>query len=391
MQKATRERTKQHNTQLVLRTIYNNGDISRADIARATELTPPTVSALVAELLERNFIIETGQGPSAGGKPPTLLDIAGDAHHLLCLDLGDEIFRGAIVNLRGEILERARFPVARHSSDWALEQLYALIDTLLEQSTAPLLGIAVGTPGLIDPREGFVRRAVNLAWENLPLRQRLEARYEKPVYVANDSHMAALAEYVYGGARESNNLIVIKVEQGIGAGIVLDGRILHGDGLGAGEIGHLVVVEGGEPCTCGNFGCLETIASTRALLRRAQRIASLQPASPLALAGPLTLDAIREVAEAGDEATRALLAEAGRGLGITIASLIVGFNIHRVVLAGSVTQLGEVVVAAARDAARRRALRTLAEQTTVEVSTLGDDIVILGCAAMILHQELGII
>jgi predicted NBD/HSP70 family sugar kinase len=203
--------------------------------------------------------------------------------------------------------------------------------------------------------------------------------------------MAAIAEYLYGGERTSNNLIVIKIEQGIGAGVVLNGQLFYGDGMGAGEIGHLVVAERGEPCVCGNYGCLETISSTRSLLHGARQIAAIQPTSALASEEVLSLKGIRQAAEAGDEAARKLLLEAGRALGVALASLVAGFNIHQVVFAGSITDLGEWIVGPVLEVARQRALPALAEQTSLHLSTLGEDIVILGCAAMILTRELGII
>jgi predicted transcriptional regulator len=246
MKKATRQQTKNHNTQLVLRTIYENGDISRADIARATRLTRPTVSAIVTELIDNQFVVETGLGPSAGGKPPTLLDIAQDAYHLLSIDLGSQAFRGAVVNLRGEVVERLSFPTHDRQGEAALQLVYKLIDGLVEISGAPLLGIGIGTPGLVDSRRGVVQRAVNLGWTDLPLRDLVENRYQKPGYLANDSHMAALAEYTFGPPRRSNNLVVIKIGQGIGAGIILNGQLYYGDGFGAGEIGHVVVAEDGQ-------------------------------------------------------------------------------------------------------------------------------------------------
>lgn len=391
MKKATREQTKQHNMRLVLRTIYHSTDISRADIARATRLTRPTVSAIVAELLEQHFVVETGQGPSAGGKPPTLLNIAAQAHALICVDIGSTTFRGAVVNLRGEVLERISFPATTATATAALERVYALIDALVALATAPILGIAVGTPGVVDPREGRILRAVNLEWADLPLKALLEARYARPVYVANDSHMATLAEYTFGGARERTNLILIKVGQGIGAGIVLGGQIFSGDGFGAGEIGHLVVAENGERCTCGNVGCLETTTSTRAILARARRAAHAEPTSRLAAAAEIEWETIVAALEAGDATAEGLVAEAGRRLGVAVASLIASYNIHHVVIAGRITRFGAPLMAAARAEIGQRVLPALASQTELHYTMLGDDLVILGCSAMILKHELGII
>ncbi|HEX8682627.1 MAG TPA: ROK family transcriptional regulator [Ardenticatenaceae bacterium] len=391
MKKATRQQTKDHNSRLVLRTIYHSGEISRADIARTTHLTPPTVSSIVAELIDSRFVVETGQGPSAGGKPPTLLNIAHDAHQLLCLDLGSQTFRGALVNLRGEIVGRSGISLVRHRQGDALQLVYDLVEVLTDAATAPLLGIAIGTPGLIDPEQGIVRRAVNLGWAELPLRQLLEERYEKPVYVANDSHMAALAEYTFGDSRESNNLIVVKVGQGIGAGIVLDGHIYYGDGLGAGEIGHLVVAENGEPCSCGNMGCLETTTSTRAILRRATTILRAQGAAPAGEEPEISWEAVVHGFEGGNGAIHEMIVAAGKHLGVALASLVAGLNIQRVVVAGRVSQFGEALLDAAHKEMTRRVLPTLAAKTDIRYATLGSDIVLLGCSAMLLKHELQVI
>ncbi|MFO7537292.1 MAG: ROK family transcriptional regulator [Chloroflexota bacterium] len=389
MKKATHEQTKNHNARLVLKTIYEQGTISRADIARATRLTRPTVSSIVNELLEAAFVLEDGLGPSAGGKPPTLLTVDGDAHHLICTDLGSQEFRGALVNLRGEIQQQVSLPVNGRTGTAAFNLVTELIDALLAQTTTPILGIGLGTPGLIDPQQGIIQHAVNLGWANLPIRDLLAAQYQKPIYVANDSHMAALAEYTYGQDHETSNLILIKIGQGIGAGIVLNGHSYYGDGFGAGEVGHVVVVEPnqGVACRCGLRGCLETVASTRAIWHQAEALA---PGNPHYTAG-LTWEAIGDALTAGDAATTALITEVGHYLGLTIANLVGSLNIHNLVLAGRIDLFGDTLLSAITHTVQQRVLPAMAADTTVHFSTLGRDIVLLGSAAMVLKHELGIV
>ena len=181
-----------------------------------------------------------------------------------------------------------------------LAQTMHMIDEILAADDTPVLGLGLGAPGVIVPSTGVVRNAVNLGWYDVPVRTLLEARYDLPVYVVNDSHAAALAEYTFGGERESDNLILLKVSQGIGAGIILGGRPFYGDGYGAGEIGHLVVQADGSRCTCGNHGCLETIAGTRAILRRAGE--ALQYAGIDAAATELTWPEFSQRHTAGESA-----------------------------------------------------------------------------------------
>src|SRR5688572_13569013 len=267
MQKATHQQTKQHNRDLVLRTIFSNDSISRAEVARVTNLTRTTVSDVVNGLLTESLVQEVGRGESIGGKSPILLGIVPDSRYLIGLNLAQDKFIGAIVNLRGEIKELVEVPVPDGNGKNALEFVYQIIDQLLKKKIRPIMGIGVGTPGLVNTREGIVVNAVNLEWQDLPLGQLLEKKYKIPVSILNDSQATAIGEFVYGGHANDENLIVVNVKHGIGSGILVNGRLFQGDGGGAGEIGHVVVQENGELCRCGKHGCLETISSTRAVLK----------------------------------------------------------------------------------------------------------------------------
>jgi glucokinase-like ROK family protein len=393
-QKATREQTRVHNSRLVLTTIYDRGQISRADIARETGLTPTTVSDVVTDLMEKRLVEEVGYGPSVGGKPPILLSVADDSHHAIGIDLASGEFCGAVVNLRGEIRHQVSLSLSDRDGDAALALVYDLVDDLIAATTSPLLGIGIGTPGLMDPLNGVVRRAVNLDWQDLPLRSLLEERYHVPVYVANDSQVAALAEYTFGGGPGVENLVVIKVGHGIGAGIVLNGRIFHGETFGAGEIGHVTVVENGQPCRCGNLGCLETVASAWAIVAKAKSLANSDPNSLLhrfaASADEITLEAVGEALDAGDEAVRQMILEVGRYLGIATANLVAVLSARRIVVAGSVACLGSFLLDAIHQEMIKRSLSVIAREAEIGLSNIGSDIVILGASALVLNRELGL-
>lgn len=393
--KATSRQTRAHNTRLVLRTIYEHGPISRADIARATHLTRTTVSDVVAELMSQGLVEEVGSRPSSGGKPPILLNLVDNARYLIGLDLASDAFQGALVNLRGQIRHHVSLPLLSRDGDRALDLVREAIDQLMAQADRPLLGIGIGTPGLVDAVRGIVYQAVNLDWRDLPLRALLERQYRLPVYVANDCHAAVLAEYYFGGKRETESLAVVKVERGLGVGIVLSGRLLSGDSFGAGEIGHLRVVEGGEPCRCGHTGCLETMVSTRALLRQARAIAQGRPDSYLhrwaEAPDQISLDVILEAFQAGDEATRQMVLQMGRYLGFGVATLVSVLGIRRVVLAGSITRFGEPLLEPVRQEAQARALERVAVEIRIDLSRIDSgDMVILGASALVLARRLGL-
>jgi glucokinase-like ROK family protein len=394
-QKATRKQTKAHNKRLILKTIYDQGQISRADIARVTRLTRTTVSSLVAEFIEDGLVEEIGIEPSRGGKPATLLSVVDDSRHLIGIDLANSEFRGGVINLRGQVKHRLNLPVNDRNGEAALALAYELIDDLVATAGSPLLGIGIGTPGLMNAQRGVVRYAVNLDWQNLALGNLLEQRYHLPVYIANDSQVAALAEYTFGDSQKVSNLIVVKVGRGIGSGILINGQLHYGDGFGAGEIGHVLVVEGGERCRCGHFGCLETVVSSRAIVKQAQAIAQSNPQSPLfqfaATPEAINTEMVLQAFESGDEALQAVIAEVGQYLGIAVANLVGALNIQQVVIAGSVARFGQALLEPLKQEMHQRSLAALANETQISISNLGSDIVILGAAALLLTHELGLV
>lgn len=392
--KATHQQTKQFNQRLVLKTIYDQGQISRADVARLTKLTRVTVSEIVADLLNSGLVAEVGRSPSAGGKAPILLSVVDDAYHLIGLDLANDELRGALLNLRGEICHEVSLPLQDQEGEAALKLVYALLDALIAKVERPLLGIGIGTPGLLDTTRGVVRRAVNLGWENLPLGSLLEKRYKFPVYVANDSQVTALAEHIFGAGKSATSLAAVRVGRGIGAGIILNRQLFQGDGFGAGEIGHISISPTGEPCRCGNVGCIETMGSTLAMTHRAQMLASATPASILNQLAPqpsaITFEHVLTAYKAGDAVALQVAQEAARAVSFAIACLISAVNVRCILLVGSAIALGPAWLETLREETRKRALPLLTHETEIAFGELGENSVILGASALLLTEELGL-
>jgi predicted NBD/HSP70 family sugar kinase len=373
MKKATRQHTKHHNRNLVLRTMFAHDSVSRAEIARVTHLTRTTVSEIVSGLLEEGLVEEVGIGESIGGKSPILLSVAADSRYLIGLNLARDKFIGAIVNLRGEISETVEAPVLDNNGGKALDLVFNLIDQLLRKRIKPIVGIGIGTPGLVNTRDGIVINAVNLDWRDLPLGQMLEKKYKLPVSVLNDSQATAIGEFVYGGQHTTDeNLIVINMKHGIGSGILINGRLFQGDGGGAGEIGHVVFQGNNELCSCGKRGCLETISSARAVLKKLSF---------------KSLDQAREAYEAGNKNAIKVVNSAALHLGMVLGNLIGTLNIHRIVLTGDMTQFGPAWLNAVSDAMRNSVLARMSENTRLELGTLDYRACILGASAYLLLDD----
>jgi predicted NBD/HSP70 family sugar kinase len=396
MEKATQAKTRVHNTQLVMRTLYSSGPVSRADVARATRLTPPTVSDVVSDLIGRGLVEEVGVARSQGGRRGILLRVADDARQLIGIDLSRSDFRGVLANLRGGIQHRVELALDGRDGEAALALVYDLTDALMAAATKPILGIGIGAPGLVDSANGILRQSVNLNWRHVPLRSLLEDRYHRPVYMANDCQLSALAAYTFQDGRgDSRPLVVINVGWGVGAGIVLHGELMHGNPVGAGEIGHVVVEEGGQLCACGNRGCLETVASTRAIISRTRAALEETPASSRQPLTPshreITVDMILMGCQAGNAHIRKVIEEAGRALGIAASHIVGVLGSCRILLGGSGDKLGEFLLESMQNELEKRTLPALARATDLGVVETGSDMVVLGASALILQRELGVL
>jgi predicted NBD/HSP70 family sugar kinase len=348
--------TRRHNRSLVLRTIFRSGPLSRADLARSTHLTRAATSELAAELLAEGLIEELGTRSDQGvGKPATLLGMVPDARLIVTLDLSDDArFRAALVDLGGKVLDRRTAARDGRRADDALELATGLCVDLADAADRPLLGVGVGSPGVVDPA-GIVLEAPNLGWHGVDLSARLAQRLDVPVHVANDANAAALGELGLGGPGE-RSLFLVKIGQGVGAGLVLDGHLVVGDRFAAGEIGHVVVDPAGAPCACGRIGCLETAVAAPRLRR------------------------------GNDRERRA----GGRRLGEALAPVVSALNLREIVLSGPLDVLDESFRAAALDAIRERTTPAVGDNVDIRLSSLGEDDVLLGAAMLVLDRELGV-
>lgn len=358
--KLRRADSRRHHRAMLLQELFADGPASRADLARSSGLTRVTVSDLVAELIGEGLLEELGAPVETRvGKPPTLVGLVPDAKQVVAIDLSvDDQVVGAVLTLAGEVVLRDARPLEGRRGTDAAALVEEFTADLAGRSSRPLLGVAVATPGVVSP-EGVVLDAPNLGWRDVPLAETLGATLDLPVYVANDANTAVMGEYTFGGGGEGG-LLLLRLSTGVGAGLVLGGAVLHGNGGAAGEIGHVQVDPAGETCGCGRPGCLETFVAVPRLRRR--------------------------VAEGtADEVLR----DAGDRLGQALAPVVATLNLAEVVLSGP-ADLVEPLASYAEAAVRDRVMPVSSAGFAVRVSTLGDDGVLIGATGVVLSGELGV-
>jgi predicted NBD/HSP70 family sugar kinase/biotin operon repressor len=370
--KATKQATRQANLRLVLQAILHAESTSRADLSRETGLTRPAISDLVAELIDDGLVVEAGQGVSAGGKPPTLLQIDATGRHIIALDLSGETFRGHVADLRGDVVHAEEIGVDG-DGEQAVSAVRQLVERLLAASSGPVLGVGIATPGVVTA-EGVVVEAANLGWHGLPLADLLRSQLDVPVHVVNDAQASAVDEF--GRDRTLDNLVAVRIGRGIGAGIVVDGHVARGDRHAAGEIGHVEAVPDGLACRCGRRGCLETVASIPAMLRALGAEASDD------------LDTVRRAFTGSDAVP--VLATAATHLGRALATVVSVLDVRRVVLGGTVEVLGDAFRSAVTEALQARVLPALAGDLDVRFSSGGERAVLDGAWATVVAAELGV-
>ena len=306
------------------------------------------------------------------------------------VDLGGTKIYTALANKEGEILAEVKIPTeANDGPEHVITRIVATVNEVLKLSgfSGKPGCLAIGAPGPLDPRRGFVYQAPNLGWRDVPLKPLLEEALHIPVVVGNDANLAALGEHVFGAVRGVDDMIYVTVSTGIGGGLILGGKLYHGASSGAGEIGHMTVEPDGPVCSCGNRGCLEALASGTAMAKRARQLVEAGSGRGIfMLAGGamenITARVVSRAAAGGDEEALGILAGAGRALGIGLACVINLLNPSLVLLGGGATQAGRPLWQAMFEELNKRAIRSTLQQVRVMPATLGPRSGLLGAVAL---------
>jgi predicted NBD/HSP70 family sugar kinase/DNA-binding transcriptional ArsR family regulator len=372
--------------------LRQRGNLSRAELTRATGLAKSTVSEAVAALIASGLVVESGKRPRPGGvqagRPRIGLTLHPRAGACVGIDFGFRHVRAIAADVSHAVLATHELHLGQdYSPEAGLSAAEKLAWSVIEDaglSPASIIGMGVAVPGPIDPLTGHViGTSILPTWAGIPIARELGNRLGMEILVDNESNCGALAEYLWGAGQRAASMVYFKLHSGVGGAILLDGRVVHGISGGAGEFGHLCVEPGGQLCRCGNRGCLETVVGIPALLTL------LQPR----YGSDVTVTRMLELAIGGDAGCRRIIADAAEIAGQGVALVANALDPELVVIGGALAEAGEILLDPLRTSFERSSLmmRHRAESsatTRLVAGSLGKNASALGAVGLVL-TELG--
>jgi glucokinase-like ROK family protein len=380
----------------VLDEIRHGRSRSRSELGVRTGLGRAIVARRVQELLDRGLVTEGEVGPSTGGRPPRQLAFRADAGHVLVADLGATSISVGLTDLAGRILGHYSEPADIASGPETVlgrvEELFEELQHTTRAIPGTVWGVGLGVPGPVEFASGRpISPPIMPGWDGYPIRERFTERFAAPVWVDNDVNVLALGEWRAGIAQGHDNVVVIKIGTGIGAGIISDGRLHRGAQGSAGDVGHIQVVDDASVvCRCGNVGCLEALAGGAAIGRHGEAAALEGRSARLRAAldehGSLSAEDVARAAAFGDPVAVDLLQSAGRRVGHMLASVVNFFNPSLVIIGGGVAQSGDQLLASIRETVYRRSLPLATRELLIQRSSLGLLGGVIGTSALVVDQ-----
>ncbi len=387
---------KKLNRMNVLNILKRHGPVSRQELAAITGLTGPAITGIVKELLAIGFVNEAGLGISQGGRKPIQLEINPEAGYVFGVEVTRHEVSMGMANLTADPVLLQRRAVDMSAPAAGIDNFARAIGAAARMADRKgrLLALGIAFPGLIDVDAGVVKRSVNLgpAWSGYPIRTVLEERLGVKVFIENNSNAAALAERWFGECADCRDLVYINWGEGISAGVLTDERILQGYRGYAGEIGHIVIQEGGPLCNCGNRGCLEAICGIPALERKvAGELPFIRADDPIrerAVAGRAAIEDIIDCAGVEGSYCADLMRQVARYVGYAVADVVNILNPQAVFLGGRMARAAALNRALIEETVRSHAFPEVAAETGLFISSLDGRAGFSGACALALRETM---
>lgn len=335
------------NRSKILEIIRTVGMISRIDLARASGLSQSLITGLTADLIKEGLIIEKQSGKYQGGRRPMLLALNPEGAFVVGVNLSMSEISVVIVNFEGTVVasKKQRLTPTHHSAAEITDSVVGAVQACIWEANfarEQIKGVGIGIPGLVNPDSGNIRFLPNYGWENVNLKELVQNRLKHPCYVDNSSNTLALAEQWFGAGKGVDNFLVVTIQNGVGLGAVINGRIYRGEEGVSAEFGHITIDPEGPGCRCGKKGCVEAYAGNIAILRdakQAERKGRWDSSDP----DGFTYTDVVGAAKEGSEVLRQLFNRAGHILGIGISHLITLFNPRKIIITGEGVQAGALI------------------------------------------------
>ena len=384
----------------ILKIVRTAETLSRADIAKTSGLSAPTVSRIIEDLLAEGLVREVGEGKSQGGRPPTLLKFSDQRNFIIGLDLGTTNIYGVLSDFDAKIVAEVRTPtrIEEGFADVMTRTAGVIAELIAEPSVANkrIYGIGMAVAGLINRKRNIVEFSPDFHWHNVDVVESLSRVHPYPIIIDNVTRVMALGEMWYGLGQKFKNLICVNVGYGIGAGIIINGKPLYGPLGLAGEFGH-ITLEKDSPlqCECGNFGCLEALASGNAIAKAAcHRLLAGDRSLLLELCEgdpkKVTAEIVADAAKKGDTLAWDIFDRAVEYLGIGIAGLVNLFSPEAVVIGGGVAQAGDILFEKVRKTINARSLNKISSEMLLKPATFGMKAAVMGAVSLVLSEVINL-
>jgi len=377
----------------IIRHLYQQSTMSNTELSKCLNLSTPTITTLLNELIDDELVQDYGLGSSSGGRRPNLYGLKKNSLFALGIDMGRYTTRMAILNNHNEKVTDIKYcSIKMRDEIEVVNEVYANANKLIEDSgidREKLIGIGIDMPGLVDSSKG-----TNETYsfdKKRTVKQIFEEKFKKPVFIENDAKVMALGEYRFGLAQGKKDVLTLNIGWGVGLGMILDGRLYRGSGGFAGEFSHIQLLEDGPLCTCGKLGCLETVGSATALARLAKEGIAAGKISHLKYMVNEDLDKLEakiiiKAANQGDQYAIHILSKVGQQLGKGIATLIQLFNPELIILGGRLSQAGQYIIAPIQQSLNKYCIPRIREDAEIQISELGQNAAVMGAVALVMEN-----
>jgi N-acetylglucosamine repressor len=383
------------NRSIILDTIRKQGPISRSDIAKLINISPTTVTSAVNELIHEGVVREDGIGTSNGGRKPVLLRFDPNTKYVIGVSISNSFIKISEMNLEGSILRKEIHSTNYQQGEEIISLTLKIIEHFLQskENLEGCEGISIITPGIVDARKGIISYNTKLKLYDIPLKEIVEKQFGLPTYLDNDTNAFVLAENYFGSFGQYKDLVYITIGDGVGSGIMVNGKIIRGYKGSSGELGHTTIVKGGQKCECGNEGCLENYVNwpaiyskiVTALMSRGKEtiIKDLVGENLNRITPAVFVQALKE----GDTLCLQIMEEIVSHLSSGIINTIHLLNPEVIILSGEIVQENDLFVNLLKRYVTMQVIPILKEEVNIQPTSLGAEFEMLGAAAIILQEK----